>query len=101
MCRALPLIVLLGLAPAPLPRASQDEVTVANAKRIRTGMTLRAVEAILGKTADDYEGSAEGAECWWSGAGVDVIVVLDEGDKVTYVSVYRKEDTGAPIYSYP
>jgi hypothetical protein len=65
-------------------------------------MTLREVEEIFGKEPEDYEGCAEGAECWWKGDRLDVIVVLDENDKVTNVLVDRTTaDTYTRVYSYP
>src|SRR4051794_40059365 len=58
-------------------------VTEANVRRIRLGMTLAEVEAVLGQPPDSCE--AETEEVWsatWSGEEGDVDVTFDEKDRI-------------------
>jgi hypothetical protein len=60
-------------------------VTEANARRIRIGMSLDQVEAVFGKSPDDYEGCADGAECTWVGYQGVALLCVDEQDRVDWV----------------
>jgi hypothetical protein len=85
----------------------QPEASKANLRRIRPGMTLREVEAILGGPADRTydikrfpphmrEMYYRPGEKWtrgWAGTHGEAIVNFDEGDRVTSTCWDEVEDT--------
>jgi hypothetical protein len=75
------LVLPLVLGSAALCFSDRDPITKANCDRIKNGMALSEVEALLGRGMDSKLASQLGpALCCWQGSRGTIMVVMDFAD---------------------
>jgi hypothetical protein len=91
-------LVALGLAVTDLAMGPRPGVTEANFRRVRPGMTVRQVKALLGEDGRAVDGYKNGSAVWrWRGPVGEVLILFAADGRARTQAGFYPYQSDAPI----